>query len=71
MRQSLVLIGLAALAAAAPTINMAHDGEYKKYVSYVPYGGYNPYPKALEDEAAKMGMGKHTLLGIFIDRADN
>lgn len=37
---------------------MAQDINYKKYSSYTPYTDYRPYPKAVEEAAAKMKMGK-------------
>jgi hypothetical protein len=42
------------------TMGMAQDINYKKYSSYTPYTDYRPYPKAVEEAAAKMNMGNPT-----------
>jgi hypothetical protein len=39
-----------------PGMSMAEDIKYTIYPSYKPYGSYDPYSKAIEAEAAKMGM---------------
>jgi hypothetical protein len=56
MRYVLALAALASMAIAAP-VKAAEDGWY---VSYVPYAGYVPYSTAVEEQAAKMAMGKQT-----------
>ena len=59
MRPSVIVFGLTGLVAAAP-MNMQMAGD-NKYIGYVPYSGYGPYgnyASAVEEEAAKMGMGK-------------
>jgi hypothetical protein len=56
MRYVFALVALASMATAAP-VKAAEDGWY---VSYVPYAGYVPYSAAVEEQAAKMAMGKQT-----------
>jgi hypothetical protein len=57
MHLELVLVGLVALAAAAPIDkagdkSMAGYEPYTKYETY--YETYNPYPKEVEEEAEKV-----------------
>lgn len=63
MRYALVIASLAAMAAAAPmkmsSEQMADDNWY---ISYTPYANYDPYPKAVEDLAAKMQAGKYCIV---------
>jgi hypothetical protein len=64
MHLKLVLVGLAALAAAAP-VDKASDESMAGYDPYAKYGvyyeTYTPYPASVEEEAAKMGMLKRDL----------
>ena len=64
MHLELILVGLAALTAAAPldkisdsSMHQAQDTDYTKYAGYRPYYSYEPYSSAVEAEAAKMQQG--------------
>jgi hypothetical protein len=60
MRYALALVGMAAMAAAGPMkLSNEQMADDKSYVSYTPYGKYSPYPKAVEELAAKMQAGKY------------
>jgi hypothetical protein len=59
MHYALAFAGLTVIVAAAPMQNMAADINYKKYQSYTPYTNYSPYPKAVDEAAANMGISEY------------
>jgi hypothetical protein len=75
MHLQLILVGLAALTAAAPldkisdsSMHQAQDTDNTKYADYHPYHSYEPYSSAVEAEAAKMQQGKLLARHLFYSR---